>query len=197
RPRELVNEPRIALLDDLEAVIGVRPGPCRTPSRPESRTMPSCPLLLDPAVLPELDLPVVTGDGALLDGSPDVHLDPVLARVVRATHYAEQRHHGRLRRLLCRRLTRASPRALADPESEGHSAVFDPWQATRAREYATACADQSAPSAFNAATASALRPSQSLSTGSVCSPSTGDALTRVGRPSTRTGQPRILHRPST
>ena len=52
---------------------------------------------------------------------------------------------------------------------------------------------QITPSRFISATAWAVRPSQSLSTWSVCSPSIGDDVTRVAFPSTRTGQLGILN----
>jgi hypothetical protein len=52
---------------------------------------------------------------------------------------------------------------------------------------------QITPSRFISATAWAVRPSQSLRTWFVCSPSIGDDVTRVAFPSTRTGQLGILN----
>src|SRR5215831_13960046 len=130
--RELADQPRIALLDDLEAVIGVLDrvlaGPLLIPDLDDALVPPeeaparglerhARQLLLDPAVLPDLELSVVAADLALIDGPPDVRVDPVLTRVVRAAgHGAEEGH------LLRRRI---SP---GDFEPECDSAVLEQSQ---------------------------------------------------------------------
>src|SRR5262245_10746918 len=132
RPRELADQPRIALLDDLEAVVGVLDrvlaGPLLIPDLDDALVPPeeaparglerhARQLLLDPAVLPELELSVVRTDLALIDGPPDVRVDPVLACVVRAAgHGAQERHPLR------RRLSRG------DLEPERDSAVLEQSQ---------------------------------------------------------------------
>src|SRR5262249_19409913 len=114
RPRELADQPRIALLDDLEAVVGVpdrilagslfvpdlddalvpvQEAPARGLERDARQ------LLLDPAILAELEFSVVAVDRALFDGCGDVQVGPVLAVVVRAAaHRAEQPGGARRRR---------------------------------------------------------------------------------------------------
>src|SRR5215470_5875554 len=114
RPRELADQPRIALLDDLEAVIGVLDrvlaGPLLIPDLDDALVPPeeapargleryARQLLLDPAVLPELELSVVAADLALIDGPPDVRVDPVLTRVVRAAGHGADEGHPRRRRI--------------------------------------------------------------------------------------------------
>src|SRR5262245_10901385 len=150
RPRELADQPRIALLDDLEAVVGVLDRvlagslvvpdlddalvPEERPARGLERHAPQ--LLLDPAFLPELELSVVTGDRALLDVSPNVHLDPVLARVVGAAGYgAEELRQGCAPRhpLRCR-LARARMRGPGDPDPERHCTVLEQSQAWHVRQ---------------------------------------------------------------
>src|SRR5262245_12054553 len=69
RPRELADQPRIALLGDLESSVSW-PGRLPDPFSSQIST-----------ILPELDPPVVTGDGAFLDG-------------IGAGAQAEQRVHG-------------------------------------------------------------------------------------------------------
>src|SRR5262245_22120342 len=150
RPRELADQPRIALLDDLEAVVGVLDrvlaGPLLVPDLDDALVPEEPPvrglerhapqLLLDPAFLPELELSVVTGDRALLDVFPNVHLDPVLARVVGPAGYGteELRHGCAPRHPLRCRLARAQMRGPGDPYPERHCAVLEQSQAWQVRQ---------------------------------------------------------------
>src|SRR5262249_12541590 len=56
-------------------------------------------LLLDPAVLPELELSVIAADLALFDESPDVRVDPVLTCLLRAAGHGAEEGHPRRRRI--------------------------------------------------------------------------------------------------
>src|SRR5262249_31629357 len=136
RPRKLADQPRIALLDDLEAVVGVpdrilagslfvpdlddalvpvQEAPARGLERDARQ------LLLDPAILAELELSVVAVDRALFDSSEDVQVGPVLAIVVRAAAHRAEQPRGALR----------GRRPGGDLEPERDSAVLEQSQPAR------------------------------------------------------------------